>query len=660
MLSKFIILCVATTVLMAGQLSLPDIQRYTFTATESKILPGKTQEIKFDGTGSDQDRIGRLALAALKYQNNYWVDGRYNHNNFPVELGSVSVTGQEQRFEAFRLGEPLNKATKFLGSQHTIYYQFPSKSRWVIYRLEDNGVTQVTTIAESEITPGQHTRIIGLSASKIKGSATYFIAPATARISNYPQLNNSVEAAKLADTPLGELFIYRHGSDGTMPDPSRQDSRSMTRQFFIIKETSGPGIIWQDKKSLEIRLTRFNTDLRNSSSTILAMERPGRLLAACTDPSGNLYYLLAREKDDPEILELAKTDANGKLLARFVPNTSPSGLNIFTMKTEAAELAWSNGQICMMLMRTMHKSADGLNHQGGIAVLFDANDLRQLKNLGQTSGHSFDNVLSVNNAGEFIGIDLGDNYPRGIHLHKFTDKNKISRVVYTFKTLHGTTEKNRAGSIFPPYHEISRPDKTYYQWSNDTNTYSELGGIIETPKGYMVVFSGEPSPEGRVLDNSRLEPAKVDKRNIGLIVAVKDFNKTPSRGSIVPDALLLTQGSAETGGFYSFSGKWTEQRTTGVVWLTSYTAEDGRSAYNIKTARLPDGNILILWKTYRPDANWAMTVSAEGKQRIAPFRLPDQLHLNRRDAIMVDGRRVYIASGHRDDKRLELFVLQLK
>jgi hypothetical protein len=55
-----------------------------------------------------------------------------------------------------------------------------------------------------------------------------------------------------------------------------------------------------------------------------------------------------------------------------------------------------------------------------------------------------------------------------------------------------------------------------------------------------------------------------------------------------------------------------------------------------------------------------MTVSAEGKQRIAPFRLPDQLHLNRRDAIMVDGRRVYIASGHRDDKRLELFVLQLK
>jgi hypothetical protein len=658
--SRIIALCITAASLISNQLSPPPLQHYSFTSTESKILPGKTADNKRNSISAELDQIGPLALVALKYQNGHWTDGRYNHNDFPVEIGTVQVVGQEQRFEAFRLGEPLQKASKFLGSRHTIYYRFQSKGRWVLYRLDDKGVSQVTTIVESEINPGQHTRIMGLGASTVKGSATYFLAPEAMRVSNYPQLNPRVEATRLTNTPLGQMLVYRHAVDGVVPDARQRDSQGMTRQFFMIKEATGPAVIWQDKKNLQIQLTRFSADLQHSTSIILAMERPGRLLAACSDPSGNLYYLLAREKNDPEILELAKTDTNGKLLARFVPDSTRNGLNIYSMKAEAAELAWSKGQICMMLMRTMHKWADGLNHQGGIAVMFDANNLKQLKNHGQITGHSLDNVLSVNAAGEFIGADLGDNYPRGIHLHKLSDKRKDSRVVYTFKTSHGQTATNPAGKVFPPYPEISRPDKTFYKWSNDNNTYSELGGIAETAQGYMVIFSGEPSPEGRVLDNSRLGPDKQDKRNIGLVVAVKDFHRVPSNGTAIPDALLLTKGITETGGFYGFNGNWYEQRSTGVVWLTNYPANDNRSAYNVKTARLPDGNILILWKTYRPDAtNWAMTVSADGTQLIAPFRLPDQLFLNRRDAIMVDGNRVYIPSGHRNDKRLELFVLQL-
>lgn len=661
MFGKLVALCLTTVSLMAAPLEPPELQRYTFSATESKILPGKTQESKFDPASvSDQDGIGPLALVALRYQNGYWVDGRYNHNDFPVDVGSVVAAGQEHRFEAFRLHEPLRKATKFLGSHHAVYYRFPYKALWVLYRLDGTGVTKVTTIVESEITPGQYTRIMGLGGSKVKGNETYFLAPATARVSNYPQLNNSTEAAKLADTPLGSVLAYRYRIDGAPPDPTQNDSKGMTRQFFLLKQPNGPGVIWQDKQSLTIHLTRFSADLQQSSSIPLSMARPGRLLAACSDPNGNLYYLLAREKDDPEILELVKTDPFGKLLARLVPDSSKAGFNIFSMRSEAAELAWSNGQLAMMLMRTMHKSPDGLNHQGGIAAIFDAKNLQLLRNLGQTSGHSFDNVLTVNNAGEFIGIDLGDNYPRGINLHRLSDKSRQSRVVYTFKTAHGRTPANPAGTVFPPYPEISTPEKNYYKWSNDNNTYSELGGIIETAQGYMVVFSGAPSPEGKVLDNSRLGTNNTDKRNIGLVIAVKDFHRIPATGNVVPDELLQSKGPSETGGFYAFNGTWREQRATGIIWLTKYAPENGPSAHNIKTTRLPDGTVLILWKTYQPEANWAMTVSPEGKQLIAPFRLPDQLPLNRRDAVMVDGKRIYIASGNRIDKRLELFVLQLK
>ena len=660
MFSRIIALCITAASLISTPLSPPDLLQYTFTATESRILPGKTPDNNQNGIGSDQDRIGNLALVALKYQKGHWTDGRYNHNDFPVEVGTVQVTGQKQGFEAFRLVEPLSKATKFLGSHHAVYYRFPSKERWGLYRLDQKGVSLVTTIVASEITPGQYSRIMGLGASTVKGSATYFLAPETTHISNYPQLSSRLEAAKLATTPLGQMLVYRHAVDGVIPDARQRDSQGMTRQFFMIKDATGPAVIWQDKQSLQIQLTRFNTDLQHSTSIVLDTARPGRLLAACSDPFGNLYYLLAREKGDPEILELAKTDATGKLTARFVPDSSKAGLNIYAMKNEAAELAWSNGQIGMMLMRTMHKAPDGLNHQGGIATIFDAKDLKLIKHLGQTSSHSFDNVLMVNAAGEFVGIDLGDGYPRGIHLHKLSERRKASRVIYTFKTHHGTAERNPAGTSFPPYPEISTPEKNFFKWSNDNNTYGDLGGIIETPQGYMVVFSGSPSPDGKVLDNSRFEPACTDRRNIGLVIAVKHFDKLAVTGNRVSDDLLLTKGPSETGGFYCFNGIWREQRTTGVVWLTGYTPESSQSADHIKTARLPDGSILILWKTKQPTANWAMTVSAEGKQLIAPFRLPDQLELNRRDAIMVDDKRVYIASGDRLDKRLELFVLQLR
>ena len=661
---KLLLACLSLAALLASPLAAHELRHYSFTPVESRLLPGKTPENRLDSPASEQDRIGRLVLAALKYQSGHWTDGRYNHNNFPVETGSVGIPGQEQRFDGFRLGEPQRKAIHFLGSHHTIFYRFPYKTNWTLYQLKDGIVIPVTTISENEILPDQYTRLMGLSASKVSGTATYFLAPSAVRVSNYTQLNSKVEAADLADTPVGKLQVYRHSIDGIPPDPRRERS-TLTRQFFLIKGAAGPGVIWQDKKSLAIYLTRLRNDLQDSSSISLATTRPGRLLAACADPAGNLYYLLAREKGDAELIELVKTDANGKLIARIIPDTTPQNLNLFSVDTRyaAAELAWSNGQICMMLMRTMHKSADGLNHQGGIAVLFDAGDLHQIKNLGQTSGHSFDNLLSVNTAGEFIGIDLGDNYPRGINLHRFTDKKKSSRVIYTFKTAHASRPTSPSGKTYPPYPEISTPEKTYYKWSNDNGTYTELGGIVETARGYMVVFAGEKSPEGRVLDNSRIGGTTQDMRNIGLVIAVKEFHTVPSQGNVVPDQLLLTKGATESGGFYTFGGTWSEQRATGIVWLTDYTSEQGTTARHIKATPLNNGNILILWQTHQKDGlydNWGMTVTADGKPSQGPFKLPQQLELNRRDAVMTDGNRVYCVSGDREEKKLELFVLQLK
>lgn len=662
MLAKLLAVCL-TTVLTVAPLSLPDPERFSFSPAETRTLPGRTRETGFTGDIAEADRIGRLGLVSLKYNNSSWIDGRYNHNDFPVEQGSVATTANNQRFDAYRIGEPLHKAAKFLGSRHGIYYRFPSKADWRVYQLGNGTIKQIAAVPADRIEPEQFTRIDGLTVSRLEGSVTYFFAPASAHISSYPLLNGTVEGARLATTPQAELLLYRHPSDAAPPDP-RRTQPTLTRQFFMIRNNGGPGVIWQNKQTQTIHLTRFSADLRNSGSITLAVERPGRLLAACADPEGNLYYLLARPKDDPEKLELVKADKDGKLLARTAPDTSPAGLNIFSMGAEAAELAWSGNRLCLMLMHTMHKSGDGLNHQRGIAVIFNAADLKQLKSLGQTSGHSFDNFLLVNSTGEFIGMDLGDNFPRGIHLHKLSERGKASRVVYTFKTEHGTSPASRAGVSYPEYTEISKPERTFYKWSNDNRTYTELGGMVETARGYAVIFAGEPSPDGLVLDNSRSGSKSPDMRNIGFLLAVKQFDKIPVKSrNTVPDELLLSKGPAENGGFYSFQGGWTEQRSTGIIWLTRYSAEEGISARHIKAAPLPDGTILILWETAQKGkhhANWAMTITENGLPAIAPFRLPDQLPLNRRDAVMADGKRVYIAAGDAVDKKLEMYVLQFK
>ena len=63
----------------------------------------------------------------------------------------------------------------------------------------------------------------------------------------------------------------------------------------------------------------------------------------------------------------------------------------------------ANGQLGIMVARRLHRGGDGLQHQSGVALVYQADTLALVENLGQTSGHSFDNVLITNQAGEFAG-----------------------------------------------------------------------------------------------------------------------------------------------------------------------------------------------------------------------------------------------------------------
>jgi len=645
-----------------------DLRIFSFKSQESKILPGLSTEKKSayncSGIISDNDKIGNIALLALFYQNGCYTDGKYNHRNFKVERGNVTDSKNELRFDAYRIYEPSDKALKFLASHHCLAYKFPKNENYSVYELAGKKINKVADIKASEISKNEYILIKELKVSKIKGYRTYFFAPTNQRISVYTQYSEKVEGARIKETELGNIFKYRYQVNYTPYD--RSVNYSNTRQFFLFKENKNIlSAIWQDKEKHDILLSRFGKNLKSETNTKLVNPSDAQLIAATNDESGNFYYLTVKsdKKGNSDIVMLYKIDNNGHVIMQVQPETSKSGLNIFRFNNYMADMEFLDGQLGLFIARTMHKSGDGLNHQGGIAVVFDANNLTLIKNFGQTSGHSFDNYLTYSSKGEFIGIDLGDNYPRGIHLHKFTSTQRKSKIIYTFKTQHGSSAKSPAGKTYTVYSEISGSGKKYYKWSNDNGTYTSLGALIETDDGYVVLFTGEPDPNGKSINNARIGGKSQDPRNIGFIKIVKDFGNSSGKGNVVSDDMVLSKGITESGGFYTFGGRWSEQRNTGVNWLTNYKTKSIESAVNLKAIKLKDENILLLWEKHAINgynsqyfSTFMMKIDKNGKKLSEQIDIGSHVRLNRRDELLRIDNEIYLVSGNKKEKKLELIV----
>jgi len=224
--------------------------------------------------------------------------------------------------------------------------------------------------------------------------------------------------------------------------------------------------------------------------------------------------------------------------------------------------------------------------------------------------------------GSFLGMDLGDNYPRGVNLWRFDASSKTPQfVVYAFKTKHGTSATSPAGVSYDPYPEISTGGTTYYKWSNDNNVYTELAhqGLVEVDDGVLVFFAAERPP----LDNSKVGAIMNEPRNLGFVKVAKDLTQKtviPQPGS-VPDV---------TGGYYGFNGNHWTQTNKGINFLTSFSAI-GESVSRPKTCRLAAGRNLLLWEIWTKTSyvkTQAMVVDDNGavSQQLLtsgyPVRLP--------------------------------------
>lgn len=636
-----------------GLKEIKGLNSFSFTSLEKKVLPGKSKEKPENESIQNNDIIGNLGLVSLYYQNGCYTDGHYNNNNYAVEKGEIIDSIRNLKYDAYKIYEPSHKATEFLASKHNVFYRFPTKEDYSVYIFLENSLKKIAEINSSEISVNDFIKINGLTVSEINESVTYVIIPNNADLSLYNKINTTVEAACLKQTSLGNIYKMRYSVEGSLFDNTSNYSDKNRHYFCSNLENEKTAVVWQDLADYSLHCTTIDQNIKTSTTIELPNPNKGFLAAATANSQGDFFYLTIFEKTGmPVDVTISKTN----YIAGFHVNNkldASKQLNMFAYGDETASMSISKDKILLLIARTMNKSGDGLNHQAGIAVSFDAINLDLIKNYGQTSGHSFDNFLSVSSSGDFIGIDLGDNYPRGINLHRINE-NMNSKVVYTFKTKHGETADCWGIKTYPSYDEISTPETQYYKWSNDNSTYTELGAVIETDDGFLITFLGEPDKNGSALNNSEVN--KFCSKNVGFVKVKKNFDD----GS---KDIFLSKGINETGGFYTFGGWWCEQKNTGLVWITKYTDYTSETAKHLKSVKIRDGEILFLWEKWAGNKyteTLALITNENGEPIGNIVALGNQLRLDRRNDILVKENQVIIVNGNNHEKKLEFYIVDLK
>lgn len=619
---------------MVASSNLPASQVIEFKKSEEKVLTGKSSKQK---TGEKdetpiikaEDCLDTFGVVSKWYQNGCYTDGGYNCNDWKTEKGDLAG------IKAYLLNPPTGKPKNFLGSQHCIAFKIPDKDNYKIYKFESGSLALAAELNSQAVKPGEFNIIPTIEISTL-GNPTIFLAEkANKRISPHTILKEGVEGSMIYQDKNLKIEQVRFGipEDPYTPEDfnhgpaAHENCYGPKRNFFRVELSDKEAIVWGNPTNENIYLTHFNRTTFETKSVKLE-SKVGWILAAATGDNDFLYYIIAeagegKGKKDIRGMQVIKADIKtGKTTKQEKLPTDKDNLNVFCFDT--CNMAISGKFLGVMLSRRMTQSSDGLNHQGGYACVVNCDSLATTKHFGQTSGHSFSNSLTVRSDGKFCGMDLGDNYPRGVNQWNFTPDKLESRVVYTFKTLHGTESKSPAGASYPAYNEISTGTKKFYKWSNDNKTYTELGapGIAEISNGTFVFFAGENTPNP--LDNSKTGDYCNCSRNVGYVKVSKTLTSDPST--------ILSDGPVQDGGFYSFGGSFDKQQNRGIKWLTKFDGENNVS--RLKTSLFGDKILVLfeLWSKTSYISTHYLLMKLDGTAS-EPTKLPFKLRLHRSDDI---------------------------
>ncbi|GAD32636.1 hypothetical protein PLEI_4319 [Photobacterium leiognathi lrivu.4.1] len=423
--------------------------------------------------------------------------------------------------------------------------------------------------------------------------------------------------------------------------------------YSAVSNGAKDGVVWQDQTDMAVYYSEFNSDGTHNRTINLPNSANENLLSAASNGMGDIVYGLGASGGaaggvTPTTVRLIRYDLNAESLTiNKTLNTSGTGndgLSVWKVGSFPSKLAWSGDQIGLNILRTYLKGGDGLNHQGGWAVVYDANTLDFVRSWGQISGHQFGGTLTVDSQGNFISSILGDAYPRGINILQWNDSTNYTQSLLRFKTEHSQNPNNPAGTTFEEYTDISTPTTTYYKWSNDNRTYSELAGVVEMDDRFITFMTSE-----RGLRNDETGRAHNKSRNIAVVATGKNVSENE----------YLTFGEYETTAFYDFGGGYRQETNRNVIWLTDFTdIQDNIS--RLKPLKLADNVILLLMEFHTFDGydySAYMMVNKELQVLVPLTRMRQDIIFGRSHELRVENGTAYGYSSA--DGKLQRFTISL-
>ena len=512
-----------------------------------------------------------------------------------------------------------------------------------IIKLQNFQLKELTKLSGASLKPGIPVEIPNVVIKPETRPFTLLIAPESAGVWSSdadPSQLTSLEA----DTPIGRIAKLSLGVG-----PNKKEKPFWEPSVF--HGATRPDIHAFPKKDGEItlilaggesafRVQRFREG-KQADSFDLPLSH-GVLSNVIEAPNGDFYYFTHANGENPKA-SVVRANSKGELVAKYDLGFAEREFDFRSLEDTTSSLAYAEQGLCLVTSRTLQNG-----HQSSFAAVFNPSSLELIKNHGQNCSHSFAN-RAILDGGYFITADLGDNYPRGIVLHKLARQDKKGKVVYTYKTRHGDVdEPHRNGPDGRPLQA--------YKWSNDNATYTELGDIAATNRGYLVVFSSEKSTENNLAVSHHNEA-----RNLGLVLVRRNFEQVAQKDIVVPEQLILTKGDASPlFGFYDFGGGYTPQQNRGVVWLTNFK-DRSENVVHPRVAKISSDRYLIIWEKWSETkflGSQAVVINEMGEPQIEPINLGATVRVPNGAVLHVVGS--HILWVERQGSRANVFAWKLK
>ena len=185
-------------------------------------------------------------------------------NNFTVQPGKVGP------FKAFQVSGPEPKFPFY-----AIWLSFDQKGSYKIYQLDDTGsLKELADVESQEAYKFVDTKLYA------EEKRTLVVAPASVRVSQWPQLEDGVEGATVWQDSTFKITAHRWDvSVGQPYDPSVSFQKGpsdegynygTSKYFFAVANNNSEGVVWQDTTTSKIFLTWLSDDLLRASHIELA------------------------------------------------------------------------------------------------------------------------------------------------------------------------------------------------------------------------------------------------------------------------------------------------------------------------------------------------------------------------------------------------------